>query len=69
MKQTPYPNWAKWVAKDADGKCWVYLAEPLLFHKGWYENEIGQYEQVCCPKELKNLDWQDALIKVQNLSG
>lgn len=68
MNKNTFPEWALWIAKDEDGKCWAYKAEPLQFHKGWYENEIGQYEQVNCPIELNNLLWQDALISVKRLS-
>ena len=64
MKNKPIPNWAKWIAKDEDEKCWAYSVEPLQFHKGWYENEVGQYQQVNCPEELMHVRWQDAIKKL-----
>jgi len=37
------PSWAKWLAQEADGTWWCYEVEPLQYHKGWYENEVGLY--------------------------
>ena len=39
---TGLPDWAGWVAQDADGTWWVYEVEPLEYHRGWYENELGR---------------------------
>jgi hypothetical protein len=39
---TGLPGWAQWFAQDGDGTWWVYGVEPLQFHRGWYENEIGR---------------------------
>jgi len=38
-----YPSWVNWLAQD--GAWWAYEVEPLQFHKGWYENEIGRYKK------------------------
>ncbi len=60
-----YPEWALWIAKDEDGECWAYEAEPLQFHKGWYENEIGRNQEVTCPIDFNNKTWQDSLISTK----
>ena len=36
------PEWARWLAQDADGAWWAYEAEPNQQHNGWYENEVGR---------------------------
>ncbi len=40
------PEWAAWLAQDADGAWWACEVEPLLHHRGWYENEVGRYLRV-----------------------
>ncbi|HEY5602874.1 MAG TPA: hypothetical protein VIM41_07200 [Gammaproteobacteria bacterium] len=39
------PDWARWVAQDADGVWRGYACEPLQRDHGWYENEIGLYQK------------------------
>jgi hypothetical protein len=36
------PDWARWLAQDADGTWWAYEAEPNQQDTGWYENEVGR---------------------------
>lgn len=36
------PDWVAWIAQDADGAWWGYEIEPLQYHRGWYENELGR---------------------------
>lgn len=62
-----YPDWALWVAKDEDGKCWAYEVEPLQFHKGWYENELGRNEQVICPIVFNEQHWKDSLVSIKTI--
>ncbi len=69
MSEYLYPNWALWIAKDEDGQCWIYEDEPHQFHKGWYENEVGQYERVECPFQFKKIDWADSLILIDGLNN
>ena len=59
------PNWAHWMAKDEDGQCWVYEAEPHQHHCGWYENEVGRVAKVSCLPELRELHWQDSLTQLK----
>ncbi len=40
------PAWARWLAQDADGSWWVYEVEPLEYHRGWYENELGRRQRL-----------------------
>jgi len=51
------PNWARWVAQDQDGIWWAYEVEPLQFHKGWYENEVGKNKHLgknIMPKDYRS---------------
>ena len=34
------PDWAEWIAQDANGAWWAYEAEPNQQDTGWYENEV-----------------------------
>ena len=55
------PDWVNWLAQDADGAWWGYEVEPLQFHRGWYENEVGRYIKVM-QSDLNN-NWKNTLIK------
>jgi len=61
--KTPVPDWVNWLAQDADGCWWGYSVEPLQHHKGWYENEVGQYTRI--KTEPANKDWRNSLRKVE----
>jgi hypothetical protein len=56
------PDWANWIAQDADGACWAYEVEPLQFHKGWYENELGRKQKIAALEIPGN--WCDTLTKL-----
>jgi len=53
------PDWVNWLAQDKDGAWWGYSVEPLQYHKGWYENEVGQH--ICLGKEQQNNNWRSTL--------
>jgi len=55
----PIPDWVNWLAQDADGRWWGYSVEPLQHHKGWYENEVGQYQLLA--ESSANSDWRSTL--------
>lgn len=57
------PEWVAWLAQDADGSWWGYEAEPLQYHRGWYENEIGRRVKVC--RDAPNPGWPDTLRKIR----
>jgi hypothetical protein len=57
-----YPSWANWLAQDQDGTWWAYEVEPLQFHKGWYENEVGRYHKL--KEEKPALNWREQLFRV-----
>ena len=59
------PTWANWAAQDQDGKWWVYQAEPLLHHSGWYENEIGMYKLL--GHSTTNKSWQQQLYRLKDI--
>jgi hypothetical protein len=40
------PDWAGFVAQDADGVWWAYEAHPNLHDTGWYENEVGRSQRL-----------------------
>ena len=63
LHQQTIPDWANWVAQDADGQWWIYQAEPLLHHRGWYENEIGVYQKLGQSSACMN--WQEQLFRLK----
>lgn len=58
------PDWADWIAQDADGTWWAYEAEPNQHDIGWYENEVGRILRL--EKGSPNPDWQESLMRVRN---
>ena len=60
-QKNTFPSWAHWLSQDADGTWWVFEVEPLQFHKGWYENEVGRYQKV---GKTPITDWKKSLIKL-----
>lgn len=40
------PEWAEFLAQDADGTWWAYEAHPNEMHNGWYENEVGRIQRL-----------------------
>ena len=61
----PLPEWADWVAQDADGTWWAYEAEPNQHDIGWYENEVGRIQRL--RKDAPNPDWRDSPRRVSAL--
>lgn len=61
---TKLPEWVKWKGQDADGAWWGYSVEPLEFHKGWYENEVGQ--RIKLEQIHANPNWKNSLTKINN---
>ncbi len=61
-KDEVLPDWASWLAQDADGTWWAYEAEPNQHEIGWYENEVGRYVRVKGGKP--NPDWQSSMQRV-----
>lgn len=57
------PEWARWLAQDGDGAWWVYEVEPLQYHQGWYENELGRRLRVADGEP--NPDWATTLRRVR----
>lgn len=57
------PDWAEWIAQDADGTWWAYEAEPNQQHNGWYENEVGRIRRL--HRDAPNPDWSACLIRVR----
>jgi len=60
---TGLPGWAQWFAQDGDGTWWVYEVEPLQFHRGWYENEIGRRLRIAA--DQPNPDWTGTLRQIR----
>jgi len=56
------PEWAHWIAQDADGAWWAYEAEPNQQDTGWYENEVGRIAPL--GKTALPADWQATLKKL-----
>ena len=57
------PGWAQWLAQDGDGTWWAYEVEPLQYHRGWYENEIGRRLRVAGGQA--NANWADTLRRIR----
>jgi hypothetical protein len=57
------PDWARWLAQDANGNWWVFEHEPNEGATSWYENEVGRYQLV--HNGLPNPDWRNSLMKVK----
>ena len=62
LPDTRLPGWAQWLAQDGDGAWWVYEVEPLQYHRGWYENEIGRRLRVADGQA--NANWADTLRRI-----
>jgi len=62
MKITNLPDWAQYIAQDADGQWWAYEAEPNQSHNGWYENEVGKILKL--DKGKCNPEWVHTLSKL-----
>ena len=60
------PEWVHWLAQDADGTWWGYEVEPLLYNRGWYENELGRCLRLATG--APNPGWATTLEK-RELSG
>lgn len=56
------PEWAQYIAQDADGQWWAYEAEPNLSHISWYENEVGRILKLDGGKP--NVNWLQSLQKI-----
>ncbi|HHJ13081.1 MAG TPA: hypothetical protein ENJ79_01710 [Gammaproteobacteria bacterium] len=56
------PAWARWLAQDADGSWWAFEVEPLEYHRGWYENELGRRR--CLGRGAPNPAWRESLRRI-----
>jgi len=56
------PDWACWLAQDADGAWWGYSVEPLQAQTHWYENEVGRYRRLA--QGNPNPDWRNTLKRL-----
>ncbi|MFN2308211.1 MAG: hypothetical protein ABR553_00535 [Gammaproteobacteria bacterium] len=57
------PDWAEWIAQDADGAWWAYEVEPNPHDTGWYENEVGRSQSL--GRGATNPDWRGSLRRVR----
>ena len=55
------PDWAAWLAQDADGIWWAYEAEPNKQDHGWYENEVGRIQHL--GETMPPADWEATLTR------
>ncbi|MCK5336399.1 MAG: hypothetical protein KAQ67_09555 [Gammaproteobacteria bacterium] len=61
-KLSDLPEWAQYIAQDADGQWWAYETEPNLSHISWYENEVGQILKL--EREKPDINWHKTLQKI-----
>lgn len=57
------PDWANWIAQDADGAFWAYEAEPNQQDHGWYENEVGRIAPL--GRTAPPADWRATLRRIR----
>ncbi len=55
------PDWAEWIAQDADGTWWAYEAHPNQHDIGWYENEVGRLQRL--GQTTPAAEWRATLCK------
>ncbi|MBL1275717.1 MAG: hypothetical protein COB30_006495 [Ectothiorhodospiraceae bacterium] len=58
----PPPDWATWLAQDADGTWWAFEVEPNEYDLGWYENELGRCQRL--GEGAENPQWRETLCKL-----
>ena len=63
LEKLQVPDWVRYMAQDEDGCWWGYSVEPLMNHRGWYENEVGQNIKLLESEEKS--DWENSLIKLK----
>jgi hypothetical protein len=56
------PDWAHFIAQDADGTWWAYEAEPNQHDHGWYENEVGRSARL--HRDTPNPKWSQTLQRL-----
>jgi hypothetical protein len=56
------PDWAEFLAQDADGTWWAYEAHPNQQHNGWYENEVGRIQRLGKGTPIER--WEESLIRL-----
>jgi hypothetical protein len=61
MSPDKLPDWAAWLAQDADGTWWAYEAEPNKQDHGWYENEVGRIQRLGL--SAPPADWEATLAR------
>jgi len=61
------PDWACWLAMDADGTWWAFEAEPNEYDHGWYENEVGRCQRR--GEGEANPRWRESLCRHSAPSG
>jgi len=64
IKSIQIPAWTNWIAQDANGCWWAYEVEPLQYHQGWYENEVGRVQKI--EVDYNKKDWQNSLIRLNH---
>lgn len=56
------PEWAKWAAVDADGRGFVYRANPVMGRYGWHITK-GGFQAGTHIGDYDPTDWQSSLTK------
>lgn len=69
IKQESIPEWANWVATDADGEVWVYQEKPVAKVKAFY-NEGVNAEAICLDIMVnfcEHMCWRYSCLKLKEL--
>jgi hypothetical protein len=56
------PEWAEFIAQDADGTWWAYEVHPNQHDIGWYENEVGRIRRLAAG--ARNPGWESSFRKL-----
>lgn len=70
IKQEHTPEWANWIATDADGTVWLYQEKPVLDGHNYFNDSIdGDACQLVVPSANKTFlnNWAYSLLKLEDL--
>lgn len=57
------PEWANWIAQDANGSWWYFEYEPSAIGCWWWSDVDGKFELV--RKDAHNPNWRSTLAMVR----
>lgn len=61
------PEWAKWIARDADGEVWAFDRAPMLLDYVWENRAEGGVARIIAVESNSPVDWRDSLVDLSKL--